>query len=101
MLKVFVGVVRFRDDRDFIIMVDGESGTVEDAVQQVITEIWGDGEIGVLTEGVDFREFVHSNNRERGRPDGYVLGCEVSALKRVNYAVQYARRERHRENPDQ
>lgn len=94
MLKVYVGVVRFRDDRDFIIMVDGEPAPVEDAVKQVITEIWGEGEIGILTEGVDFREFVHARNQ--GRPDGYVLGCEVSTLKRVNYAIQYARRDRNR-----
>ena len=45
MLKVYVGVVRFPDDRDFVIMVDGEPGPVEDSVRQVIEEIWGEGEI--------------------------------------------------------
>lgn len=92
MLKVFVGVVRFPDDRDFVIMVDGEPGPVEDTVRQVIESIWGQGDIEVLTSGVDFTEFIHSTNAERARPDGYVLGCEVGGLKRINYAIQYARR---------
>ncbi len=98
MLKVFIGVVRFPDDRDFVIMVDGESGPVEDSVRQVIEEIWGEGEIVVQTSGVDFTELVHSKN-EGERPDGYVLGCEVGGLKRINYAIQYARR-MHNMPPD-
>ncbi len=99
MLKVFIGVIRFPDDRDFIMMVDGEPQPVEDAVREVIEEIWGEGEITVLTEGVDFREFVHARNAERQRADGYILGCEVTGMKRMNYAQQYARRLRHL-NPD-
>ena len=95
MLKVFVGVVRLQDDRDFVIMVDGESGTVEDSVRQVIQEVWGEGEIEILTEGVDFTEFIHPRNKERSGPDGYVLGCEVGSLKRIGFAVQYARRLRN------
>lgn len=92
MLKVFIGVVRFPDDRDFIIFVDGEPQPVEEAVQQVIREIWGDGAVELLAHGVDFVEFVHANHRERGRPDGYVLQCEVASPKRIGFAVQYARR---------
>ncbi|MEZ4668799.1 MAG: hypothetical protein R3E39_12885 [Anaerolineae bacterium] len=95
MLKVFIGVVRFPDDRDFVIMVDGEPGPVEDSVRQVIEAVWGEGDIEVLTSGVDFTEFVHAINKERARPDGYVLGCEVGGLKRINYAIQYARRLQH------
>lgn len=37
MLKVFIGVVRFPDDRDFVIMVDGEAVPVADTVRQVIS----------------------------------------------------------------
>lgn len=92
MLKVFIGVVRFPDDRDFVIMVDGEPGPVEESVRQVIESIWGAGEITVMTSGVDFTELVHPRNAEGNRPDGYVLGCEVGGLKRINYALQYARR---------
>ncbi len=99
MLKVFVGVVRFPDDRDFVIMVDGEAGPVEDSVRQVITEIWGEGEISVANSGVDFIELMHINNAEQNHPDGYVLGCEVGGLKRINYAIQYARR-MHNMPPD-
>lgn len=95
MLKLYVGIVRFPDDRDFVMMVDGESGPVSDSVKQVIEEIWGEGEITVLTEGVDFIEFVHARNAERQRPDGYVVVCEAGGLKRVNYAIQNARRLRH------
>jgi len=95
MLKIFIGVVRFPDDRDFVIMVDGEPGPIGDVVQQVIEEIWGEGEITVSTSGVDFTEYTHAANTERQRPDGYVLGCEVGELKRVNYAIQYARRLRN------
>ena len=92
MLKVFIGVVRFRDDREFIIMVDGEPQPVEDAVRQVISEIWGEGETSVLTEGVDFIEFVHPQNVGKERADGYVLGCEVGSHKRIGFAIQNARR---------
>lgn len=92
MLKVFIGVVRFPDDRDFVIMVDGEAVPVEDTVRQVIESIWGEGDIEILTSGVDFTEFVHPTNKDRARPDGYVLGCEVGGMKRINYAIQYARR---------
>lgn len=92
MLKVFIGVVRFRDDREFIIMVDGEPQPVEDAVRQVIHEIWGEGDIAVLTEGVDFIEFSHAQNSGRERADGYVLGCEVGSHKRIGFAIQNARR---------
>lgn len=95
MLKVYIGVVRFSDDRDFIIMVDGEPGPVEEAVRQAITEICGEGEIQVQTEGVDFIELVHASHPDQPHPDGYVLGCEVGGLKRFNYAIQYARRQRH------
>jgi hypothetical protein len=95
MLKVFVGVVRFRDDRDFIIMVDGEAQPVEDSVKRVINEIWGEGSIEMLAQGVDFVEFIHSGNRGRDRPDGYVLVCEVGSLKRIDFAIQYARRQSH------
>lgn len=97
MLKVYVGVVRFRDDRDFVIMVDGEPEPVEDAVREVIHEIWGAGEISVAAEGVDFIEFTHAHNGGRTRPDGYVVACEVSSRKRVGFAMQYARRERNLE----
>jgi len=99
MLKVFIGVVRFPDDRDFVIMVDGEAGPVEDSVRQVIEEIWGEGEIAVDNSGVDFIELVHPKNAGHKRPDGYVLGCEVGGLKRINYAIQYARR-MHNMPPD-
>ena len=92
MLKVFIGVVRFRDDREFIIMVDGEPQPVEDAVRQVISEIWGEGGTSVLTEGVDFIEFVHPQNVGKERADGYVLGCEVGSHKRIGFAIQNARR---------
>lgn len=95
MLKVFIGVVRFPDDRDFVIMVDGEAGPVEDSVRQVITEIWGEGEISINNSGVDFIELMHPKNDGNKRPDGYVLGCEVGGLKRINYAIQYARRLHH------
>jgi hypothetical protein len=95
MLKVFIGVVRFPDDRDFVIMVDGEAEPVEDSVRQVMESIWGVGDIEVLTSGVDFTEFVHPANKGHARPDGYVLGCEVGGLKRINYALQYARRLRN------
>lgn len=95
MLKVFIGVVRFPDDRDFVIMVDGEVGPVEDSVRQVMESIWGAGDITVLTSGVDFTEFIHAANEGHARPDGYVLGCEVGGLKRINYALQYARRLRN------
>jgi hypothetical protein len=94
LLKVFIGVVRFRDDREFIIMVDGEPQPVEDAVRQVMHEIWGDGESSVLAEGVDFIEFIHPQNVGKDRPDGYVLGCEVSSHKRIGFAIQNARRQR-------
>jgi hypothetical protein len=93
-LKVFVGVVRFRDAREFVIMVDGEPQPVEDAVRQVIAEIWGTGDISVLNEGVDFIEFIHAANPDHNYPDGYVLGCEVSSHKRIGFAIQNARRQR-------
>ena len=99
MLKVFIGVVRFPDDRDFVIMVDGEPGPVEDSVRTVIEEIWGEGEIIVQTSGAEFTELVHPKNVDHKRPDGYVLGCEVGGLKRINYAIQYARR-MHNMPPD-
>lgn len=73
-------------------MVDGEANAVEDSVRQVMEEIWGEGEITVNNSGVDFTELVHSQNTGHNRPDGYVLGCEVGGLKRINYAIQYARR---------
>ena len=73
-------------------MVDGEPQPVEDAVRQVIAEIWGTGDIGVLTEGVDFIEFVHAGNQGQTKPDGYVLGCEVGSHKRIGFAIQNARR---------
>ncbi|MBN8595885.1 MAG: hypothetical protein J0M33_29290 [Anaerolineae bacterium] len=95
MLKVFVGVVRFPDDRDFVIMVDGESGPVESAVQDVIAEIRGPGSIDVMSEGVDFREFAHESNTEQTHPDGYVLAVEVSSSRRMDLAIQQARRLRH------
>ncbi|HUN09055.1 MAG TPA: hypothetical protein PLQ56_20785 [Aggregatilineales bacterium] len=95
MLKVFVGVVRFPDDRDFVIMVDGESGPVESAVQDVIAEIRGPGSIDVMSEGVDFREFAHESNTEQNHPDGYVLAVEVSSSRRMDLAIQQARRLRH------
>jgi hypothetical protein len=94
LLKVFVGVVRFRDAREFVIMVDGEPQPVEDAVRQVIAEIWGAGEIDVLTEGVDFIEFIHAANPSRDQSDGYVLGCEVGSHRRLGFAIQNARRQR-------
>jgi hypothetical protein len=47
-----------------------------------------------MTEGVDFVEFVHASNRGKGRPDGYILQCEVGSQKRVGFAIQYARRTR-------
>jgi len=92
LLKVFIGVVRFPDDREFIIMVDGEPQPVEDAVRQVIHEIWGEGGIAVLTEGVDFIEFIHAHHAGKDRADGYVLGCEVGSHKRIGFAIQNARR---------
>ncbi len=95
MLKVYVGVVRFPDDREFVMMVDGEPEPIADAVREVIAEIWGEGEIVVANEGVDFTEFVHERNQGRQKPDGYVVACEVGSLKRMNYAIQYARRQRH------
>jgi hypothetical protein len=95
MLKVFVGVVRFPDDRDFVIMVDGEAGPVESAVQDVIAEIRGPGSIDVMSEGVDFREFAHESNTEQNHPDGYVLAVEVSSSRRMDLAIQQARRLRH------
>jgi len=95
MLKVYVGVVRFRDNRDFIILVDGEPQPVEEAVQEVMSEIWGPGEITRLAKGVDFVEYSHSGGPDPNRPEGYVVQCEVGSLKRVNFAIQYARRERH------
>lgn len=101
MLYIFVGVVRFPDDRDFIIMVDGELPLVEDVVRGVIGEIWGEGEVLLMAEGVDFREFVHGKHRESSRPDGYVLRCEVSSTKRIDYAVQYARRLRKLHEDDE
>ncbi len=94
MLKVYVGVVRFRDDRDFIILVDGEPHIVEEAVMRVIGEIWGEGEVRLLAEGLDFREFGHARNKGSGRPDGYVLHCEVGSPKRINFAIEYARRQK-------
>jgi hypothetical protein len=94
-LKVYVGVVRLEDGRDFIIMVDGEPQPVGDSVRQVMEEIWGEGEIAVSSEGVDFTEYTHSRNQGRNAPDGYVLTCEVGSLKRMNFAVQYARRLHH------
>ena len=94
MLKVYVGVVRFRDNRDFIILVDGEEPIVEEAVMRVIGEIWGEGDISLLAEGLDFREFGHARNKGSGRPDGYVLQCEVGSPKRINFAVEYARRQK-------
>jgi hypothetical protein len=93
-LKVYVGVVRFRDEREFIIGVDGEPLPIEDALRDVIGEIWGEGGIETMTEGVDFVEFVHASNRGKGRPDGYILQCEVGSQKRVGFAIQYARRTR-------
>jgi hypothetical protein len=95
MLKVFIGVVRFPDERDFIIMVDGEAGPVENAVQDVITEIRGPGRIEVMSEGVDFREFAHESNTAQTNPDGYVLAVEVTSSRRMNLAIQQARRLRH------
>jgi hypothetical protein len=99
MLKVFVGVVRFRDEREFVIGVDGESQPIEDAVKEIIYESWGEGSIETLTEGVDFIEFIHSSNKDKARADGYILQVEVSSQKRVGFAVQYARRLRNLE-PD-
>lgn len=100
MLKVYVGVVRLQDGRDFIIMVDGEPQPVGDSVKRVMEEIWGAGEITVSSEGVDFTEFTHARNKLSGGPDGYVLACEVGSLKRINFAIQYARRLHHL-NPDE
>ncbi len=100
MLKVYIGVVRLQDGRDFIIMVDGEPQPVGDSVKQVMEEIWGEGDIDVSSEGVDFTEFTHARNQSRGGPDGYVLSCEVGSLKRMNFAIQYARRLHHL-NPDE
>jgi hypothetical protein len=95
MIRLYIGVVRFQDDRDFVMMVDGEAGPVTDAVKQVMAEIWGEGDIKVLAEGVDFIEFIHDRNRDQARPDGYVVSCEAGGLKRMNYAIQNARRLRH------
>jgi hypothetical protein len=92
LLKVFIGVVRFKDEREFIIMVDGEPQPVEDAVRQVMSEIWGDGEVSILAEGVDFIEFIHPQHAGKDRADGYVLGCEVGSHKRIGFAIQNARR---------
>lgn len=100
MLKVYIGVVRLQDGRDFIIMVDGEPQPVGDSVRHVMEEIWGEGDIEVSSEGVDFTEFTHSKNKGRNGPDGYVLSCEVGSLKRMNFAIQYARRLHHL-NPDE
>jgi hypothetical protein len=91
-LKVYVGVVRLPDDRDFVILVDGESPLVEEAVIRVIREIWGDGDVKLLAEGLDFREFIHAGHENSSRPDGYVLQCEVGSPKRINFAIEYARR---------
>lgn len=95
MLKVFVGVVHFPQARDFVVMVDGEPGPVADAVQQVIAEVWGEGEISVLAEGVDFIELRHARSTAGDDPDGYVLGIEVTSAKRLHYAIEFARRRRH------
>ena len=92
MLKVYVGVVRLPDDRDFVILVDGESPLVEEAVVRVIREIWGVGDVKLLAEGLDFREFAHTTHENSGKPDGYVLQCEVGSSKRINFAIEYARR---------
>jgi hypothetical protein len=92
MLKVYVGVVRFQDERDFVILVDGEAHLVEEAVRRVIGEIWGEGDIELLAEGLDFVELVHSKNKGHGRSDGYVLQCEIGSTKRIGFAVEYARR---------
>ena len=100
MLKVYIGVVRLPDDRDFVILVDGESHLVEEAVIRVIGEIWGDGDVSLLAEGLDFREFVHNSHHNSGRPDGYVLQCEVGSSKRVGFAVEYARRQKRLENKE-
>jgi hypothetical protein len=91
-LKVYVGVVRLTDDRDFVILVDGESSLVEEAVVRVIGEIWGEGDVRLLAEGLDFREFVHVQHEPASKPDGYVLQCEVGSSKRINFAIEYARR---------
>ena len=100
MLKVYVGVVRLEDGRDFIIMVDGEPQPVADSVRQVMEEIWGEGDIEISSEGVDFTEFTHSRNKNRTGSDGYVLTCEVGSLKGMNFAIQYARRLHHL-NPEE
>lgn len=94
MLRVYVGVVRLPDDRDFVILVDGEEPLVEEAVVRVIREIWGEGDVKLLAEGLDFREFAHLKHENTSRPDGYVLQCEVGSPKRINFAIEYARRRR-------
>lgn len=95
MLKVYIGVVRLPDNRDFIIMVDGEAQPVQDSVMQVIAEIYGEGEVNQTNEGVDFTEYLHQRHQGQPQPDGYVLGCEVGSLKRMGFAIQYARRLRN------
>jgi hypothetical protein len=94
-LKVYIGVVRLPDNRDFIIMVDGEPQPVQDSVMQVISEIYGDGDVSRMNEGVDFTEYLHQRHQGQTQPDGYVLGCEVGSLKRMGFAIQYARRLRN------
>ena len=94
MLKVYIGVVRLPEDRDFVILVDGESALVEESVVRVIGEIWGEGEVKLLAEGLDFREFIHAEHLDSKKPDGYVLQCEVGSPKRINFAIEYARRQK-------
>jgi len=48
-----------------------------------------------MSEGVDFREFAHESNTEQNHPDGYVLAVEVSSSRRMDLAIQQARRLRH------
>ena len=95
MLKVYIGVVRLPDNRDFVILVDGESHLVEEAVVRVIGEIWGEGDVRLLAEGLDFREFAHAEHDPAAKPDGYVLQCEVGSAKRINFAIEYARRRKN------
>jgi hypothetical protein len=99
-LKVYIGVVRLPEDRDFVILVDGESALVEEAVVRVIGEIWGEGDVKLLAEGLDFREFIHAGHEASSRPDGYVLQCDVGSPKRINFAIEYARRQKRLDTKD-
>lgn len=75
-----------------MILVDGESPLVEEAVVRVIREIWGEGDARLLAEGLDFREFAHAQHNPASTPDGYVLQCKVGSPKRIYFAIEYARR---------